>query len=107
MLYQLRHAAEAEILRSMGSPRVDPRALYDGAKEAFEALSTVLGAEDWFFGTSEPSLFDAAVFAYTHLLLDDGLAWGERRLSDIVGDFQNLVEHRDRIFRRCWGSEGS
>ncbi|KAL7623067.1 hypothetical protein AAE478_006746 [Parahypoxylon ruwenzoriense] len=103
ILYKLRDAAEAEILRSMGTRVVDPRALYKGAKEAFEALSIVLGSEDWFFGSPEPSLFDATVFAYTHLLLHDGLAWEDQRLTDIVKEFPNLVEHGDRIWQRCWG----
>ncbi|KAI0012498.1 hypothetical protein F4779DRAFT_37062 [Xylariaceae sp. FL0662B] len=103
ILYQLRHAAETEILRSMGTRVVDSRALYEGARDAFEALSTVLGSEPWFFGSPDPSLFDATVFAYTHLILDDKLAWEDRRLAEIVKEFPNLAEHRDRILQRCWG----
>ncbi|KAI0838711.1 hypothetical protein F5Y06DRAFT_267616 [Hypoxylon sp. FL0890] len=105
ILYQLRHAAEAEILRSLGTPAVDSRALYEGAREAFEALSTVLDTESWFFGVSDPSLFDATVFAYTHLLLDERLAWVDQTLTAMVKEFPNLVEHRDRILQRCWGSK--
>ncbi|KAI0387206.1 hypothetical protein F5Y04DRAFT_243236 [Hypomontagnella monticulosa] len=105
VLFQLRHAAEAEILRSSGTPAINPKALYSGANEAFEALSVVLGSGNWFFGAPEPSLFDATVFAYTHLLLDDQLAWEDRRLTDIVERLPNLVEHRDRILRRCWGGK--
>ncbi|KAI1806841.1 hypothetical protein F4811DRAFT_509567 [Daldinia bambusicola] len=103
ILYQLRHAAETEILRSIGAPSVDSARLYDGAREAFEALSTLLGSGDWFFEAPEPSLFDAAVFSYTHLLLDQGLKWEDRRLSEIIKEFSNLVEHRNRILQRCWG----
>ncbi|KAK6951058.1 hypothetical protein Daesc_007587 [Daldinia eschscholtzii] len=103
VLYQLRHAAEEEILRSIGALVVNPERLYDGAKEAFEALSTVLGSGEWFFGASKPSLFDAAVFSYTHLLLDQGLRWEDRRLTEIVEEFSNLVEHRNRILQRYWG----
>lgn len=105
-LSQLRHAAEAEILRSMGTPTVESRALYEGAREALEALSTVLGTSDWFFDTSEPSLFDATVFAYTHLLLDERMAWEDQTLTEMAKEFPNLVEHRDRILQRCWGSKG-
>ncbi|KAI1084977.1 hypothetical protein F5B20DRAFT_520458 [Whalleya microplaca] len=103
VLYQLRHAAEAEILRSTGTRTVDSRALYKGAREAFEALSTVLGSEPWFFDSPDPSLFDATVFAYTHLILDDKLAWEDRRLADILTEFPNLAKHRARILRKCWG----
>ncbi|KAI5860251.1 hypothetical protein GGS23DRAFT_241463 [Durotheca rogersii] len=104
VLYQLRHAAENEILRSMGVPAVDSRTLYAGAREAFEALSIVLGLEHWFFGASGPSLFDATVFSYTHLLLDDGLAWQDRRLVEIVKQFPNLVAHQGRIWQKFWGT---
>ncbi|KAI1418584.1 hypothetical protein F5Y13DRAFT_149488 [Hypoxylon sp. FL1857] len=106
ILHQLRNAAEAEILRSLGAPTVDSRVLYEGAREALEALSTVLGSESWFFEVEEPSLFDATVFAYTHLLLDERLAWVDQSLTEMVKEFPNLVEHRDRILQRCWGSKG-
>ncbi|KAI1140322.1 hypothetical protein F5Y05DRAFT_377999 [Hypoxylon sp. FL0543] len=105
-LHQLRHAAEAEILRSLGTPTVNSKALYEGARGAFEALSTVLDTDDWFFGVSEPTLFDATVFAYTHLLLDERLAWVDQTLPEMVKMFPNLSEHHDRILQRCWGSEG-
>ncbi|KAI1657249.1 hypothetical protein F4813DRAFT_360864 [Daldinia decipiens] len=103
ILYQLRHAAEAQILRSIGTLTMDSKKLYDGAREAFEALSTILGPGDWFFEAPEPSLFDSTVFSYTHLLLDQGLAWEDRRLTEIVSEFPNLVEHRNRILQKCWG----
>ncbi|KAI2601726.1 hypothetical protein GGR54DRAFT_645616 [Hypoxylon sp. NC1633] len=107
ILYQLRNAAEAEILRSMGMSVVDSRALYDGAREAFGAISTLLGSRPWVFGTSEPSLFDATLFSYTHPLLDDRLAWEDRRLVEIVKEFPNLVEHRNRILQKCWAHKAS
>ncbi|KAH9906689.1 hypothetical protein F4778DRAFT_722931 [Xylariomycetidae sp. FL2044] len=102
VLYQLRQAAEAEILRSTSRPAIDAARLYAEAKEAFEALATLLGSEAWFFGSAEPSLFDATVFSYTHLILDESLAWENRTLMKIVNDFPPLVEHRNRIFQRCW-----
>ncbi|KAI1778408.1 hypothetical protein F4818DRAFT_438572 [Hypoxylon cercidicola] len=106
ILYQLRHAAEAEILRSVGAPVVDSAALYKGAREAFGALSSVLASGDWFFEHSSPSLFDATLFSYAHLLLDDSLAWEDRTLTDIVRKFPNLVRHRNRILQFCWGPKG-
>ncbi|KAI2473135.1 hypothetical protein F4781DRAFT_222991 [Annulohypoxylon bovei var. microspora] len=101
-LYHLRHAAEADILRSLGTPVVYSTALYEGAREAFEALSTVLDSDDWFFGALQPSLFDAKVFSYTHLLLDERLLWEDWTLTEIVMEFPNLVAHRDRILESCW-----
>lgn len=71
--------------------------LYKEAEEAFAALETVLGSDDWFFGASKPGLFDASVFSYTHLLLDESLGWVETRLRDAVLQQTNVVGHRNRI----------
>lgn len=100
--YQLRNAAEAEILQSAGTTRVDPAALYRDAEQAFDALAAALGADDWFFGNSGPGLFDATLFAYTHLLLSDSLPWVDTRLGDCLRKFTNLIDHRDRILNKCW-----
>ncbi|KAI1318596.1 hypothetical protein F5Y16DRAFT_117097 [Xylariaceae sp. FL0255] len=105
LLYQLRQAAETEILRSTSRQAVDPAALYRDAREAFDALNTVLGSEDeWFFGSAEPGLFDAFVFSYTHLLLREDLKWENKRLTEMLEQFPGLVDHRNRILERCWGS---
>ncbi|KAJ2901250.1 hypothetical protein MKZ38_002114 [Zalerion maritima] len=122
-LHSLRRAAEAEILRATGTAVIDAGAIYAAADEAFEALSTVLGEDDWFFGSekgtdtkaggegatekevdprSKPSLFDAAVFSYTHLLLDGDMAWQDRRLAELAAQSPALVRHRDRILDICW-----
>ncbi|KAI1429153.1 hypothetical protein F5Y12DRAFT_540168 [Xylaria sp. FL1777] len=103
ILYQLKHAAELEILKSTGKDAINPADLYRGAKEAFRALDVVLGDEEWFFGSTVPGLFDATVFSYTHLILNDDLAWENRRLNDILREFPCLVSHRNRILQRCWG----
>lgn len=100
--YQLRQAAEAQILQSAGTPVVDPTALYKGAAQAFEALAAALGSDEWFFGNSGPGLFDAAVFAYTHLILDPSLQWADTRLQDSIQSNFSLVDHRNRILARCW-----
>ena len=73
--------------------------MYNQAEEAFAALDTLLAKDDWFFGTSGPGLFDASVFAYTHLLLDDELAkgWADTRLRDALRSRPGLIMHRDRI----------
>jgi len=91
-------------MRSTARQAVDPTALYREAREAFGALETLLGDDAWFFGSEMPGLFDANVFSYTYLILDDGLAWENRRLGDILREFPRLVDHKNRIFQRCWGS---
>ncbi len=94
--YQLRAAAEAEILKH--SMIIDIDDLYSEAKNAFDALSTLLGEEIHFFGHKKPSLFDAAVFAYTHLLLEERMGWKETRLIKALEKHANLVAHRRRIY---------
>jgi metaxin len=76
--YQLQSAAEAELLKHTSIIDIDD--LYSEADKAFEALSILLGANTWFFGHERPALFDASVFAYTHLLLDNDLGWKEKKL---------------------------
>lgn len=107
VLYQLRQAAEAEILHSIGATRVPSEALYTGAEQAFEALAAALGTDDWFFANTGPGLFDTAVFAYTHLLLDEELGWVDTRLRDALLQFPALVEHRNRLYDKCWGKNNA
>lgn len=103
LAYQLRNAAEREILRSTARDAIDPAALYRGSTEAWKALDAVLGDDSWFFGSEVPGLFDATVFSYTYLILHDGLEWGNSRLRGILTQFPRLLSHRDRVFQRCWG----
>ncbi|KAI9643905.1 hypothetical protein NHQ30_007256 [Ciborinia camelliae] len=109
--HQLRSAAETELRKS--AEVIDEEMIYREADRAWEALSQLLGEEKW-FGGEGPALFDASVFAYTWLLGDEGLEWGkgngkgdangrDRRLAEGVGRWGNLVRHRERVFRRCWG----
>ena len=82
--------------------------LYNQAEEAFIALESLLGDDEWFFGAEKPGLFDASVFAYTHLLLDDGLGkgWLDTHLRDTLMSRQRLVAHRNKILEKYF-SEGS
>lgn len=105
ILYQLNRAAEQQILKSTGKDAVDPLVLYKGAKEAFGAIDALLNDGVWFFGVEAPGLFDATVFSYTHLILHDSLAWENRRLTEILSEFPRLVDHRNRILQRCWGTD--
>lgn len=90
-------AASTELLKH--SAVINAQDLYEQAEEAFAALEMALSNDKWFFGATKPSLFDASVFAYTHLLLDDSLGngWVDTRLRDAVRSRKNLVSHRERI----------
>ncbi|KAK3685452.1 hypothetical protein B0T22DRAFT_537775 [Podospora appendiculata] len=120
---QLRRAAEAEILRTSSSATaavVDVDAVYAAALEAFEALAGLLAESEtgWFFGAAQPTLFDASVFAYTHLMLrylgpgeENGSAQAAEapfvpaRLGVVVGcaGAGELERHRERMLKRVWG----
>ncbi|KAG9191045.1 hypothetical protein G6011_09133 [Alternaria panax] len=96
----LRLAAETELLKF--SSIINDETLYNQADEAFATLEALLGKDDWFFGAQRPGLFDASVFAYTHLLLDAGLGkgWVDTRLRDALMARRRLVTHRDRVLAR-------
>jgi metaxin len=70
------------------------------AAKALSAFSELLGEDRWFFGQEKPSMFDASIFAYTHLILDEDLQWGENALGRQVAQHHNLVAHRDRIIKQ-------
>ena len=62
----------------------------------------------WFFGTSEPGILDASVFAYTFLLIDESVM-GHKELGDEEGRLQrtlmrygNLVKHMERLWERAY-----
>lgn len=99
--HQLQAAAEAELLKN--TPVIDTDDLYSEADKAFEALSILLGEDSWFFGNDKPALFDASVFAYTQLLLDDDLGWKEKKLCRALRVRDNLVRHRERLLVRYYG----
>jgi metaxin len=101
----LQAAATAEILRATRASCVFPRQLLADADDALGALSTLLGDHDWFFGVDGPGLFDAEVFAYTYLLLDPAMGWHDDALATALRQLDNLVAHRARLYKRCWGGE--
>ena len=53
-----------------------------------------------------PGLFDASVFAYTHILLDESLDWKDKRLTESLKHYSNLVEHQWRIVEGWFGNSG-
>ena len=101
--HQLRSAAAEEL--SKHAATIDVEAMYNDAQNAFAALSTLLDEDDFFFGAGEPSLFDASVFSYTHLLLDEGMGWKEDRMIRGLKIHHNLVQHRERIFEDYFTKE--
>ncbi|BCR86443.1 putative mitochondrial outer membrane protein (Sam35) [Aspergillus chevalieri] len=94
---QLQQAAGDELLKSY--KYIDVSDLEAEADNAFEALSTLLGNQQNFFDRPKPGLFDASVFAYTHLILDDGMGWKQNRLGQLLKKYKNLVQHRERLLR--------
>ncbi|KZL72186.1 mitochondrial outer membrane protein [Colletotrichum incanum] len=110
LTHQVRSAAEAEVLKSTRAAVVNPKRVYADARAAFEALAALLdensrqgaGGDGWFFGCEGPTLFDASVFAYTHLLLDEKFGWVDRTLPEILVGFPGLVRHRERLLERCF-----
>ena len=51
----------------------------------------------WLSGRENPDLADAALFAYTHLLLDEGMGWADGRMVEMLKGRESVVRHRDRI----------
>ena len=98
LAYQLKSAARDELLKPYAT--IDAHDIYTRAGKAFESLSALLGDDDYFFGIAEPSLFDASVFAYTHLLLDERMRWKHESLGQALESNNNLVDHRNRVLER-------
>jgi metaxin len=106
LAHSLRAAAAAELLKH--ARVIDAEDIYREAERAFDALEALLGDdEEWFFGAQSPGLFDASVFAYTHLLLKEGLVWQKDRLVQALMGRGRLCRHRERVLARCFpgGSE--
>ena len=79
---------------------IDVESLYRNAEQAWEALSELLGDSRFFFEEETPGLFDASVFAYTHLLISDSMQWRDARLTKGLVKHDNLVNHSKRISKR-------
>jgi metaxin len=124
LLYQLRRAAAEQIATGAGSGKIvslapvasvegiDEDAVYRSAGEALAALASLLGESGtgWFFGRERPGVFDAALFSYTHLMMEymprEGPAGeGERvalgRMVLDAGDGE-LARHRERMLEAAW-----
>ena len=92
------------------SPAETDDGLYAEAGAALDALATLLAGSGtgWFFGNESPGEFDAAVFAYTQLLLgppeEGGLGWADSRLADLArwAGGGELYAHRERVWDCFW-----
>ncbi|KAL2758712.1 hypothetical protein ACRALDRAFT_1075188 [Sodiomyces alcalophilus JCM 7366] len=118
LLRQVRHAAEAEILKTTRRGFLDVEALYADAESALAALETLLlqgsssskaddtetgppaSAPFFFSADEEAGLFDAEVFAYTNPILDVALRWNDTRLADLLRRFPGLVAHREQMLAK-------
>lgn len=97
LAHQLRVAAREELLKT--NAVIDGAELYRKAEEAFQSLSTLLGDNKFFFGQTTPGLFDASLFAYTQVILDDRLEWERPTLKLALQSHENLIQHRARLMR--------
>jgi len=95
---ELQQAARDELLKS--SSYIDVGDLEAEASHAFESLSTLLGDNLYFFNRPTPGLFDASVFAYTHLILDESMGWKHNKLARLLRKHENLVQHRERLLQK-------
>ncbi len=107
--HSLTTAAHEQLVSSSrnGVPDIDD--IYARAAQAFEAFYLILEgaaeAEEWLFGGDEkgrPTLLDAALFAYTHLLLDESMGWKDQRLVRFVQKCEVLRRHRERMLREFY-----
>jgi metaxin len=98
----LQAAAASELAKSSYSSTICAADIMREAANALAALSELLGEDQWFFGQKQPSMLDASVFAYTQLILDESLQWGENELATYVTQHRNLVNHRDRILKQLF-----
>ncbi|KAJ9601954.1 hypothetical protein H2200_013513 [Cladophialophora chaetospira] len=94
---QLRSAAREELRKT--NTIIDSEELYQQADKAFDALSTLLADNIFFFSQTTPGLFDASLFAYTQIILDDRLDFHNPTLRLALQRHENLIQHRDRLIR--------
>ena len=97
--HQLREAAKDSIATACTAKVIVESDVMRDAAEALRSLSTLLDRDEYYFGSAQASLFDAGVFAYTHLLLSERLGWCENALGDEVRQYDNLVQHERRLAR--------
>lgn len=96
--YELRKAAEMELLKY--SPKIDRQSLYDEARHAFRALNWYCNNKFYVLDDRNPTLLDAAIFAYTCLLWDiDYGCWADNELVTILHESEWILKVYDLLFQ--------
>jgi len=95
-------SARAQLEKSRPGGIISGDDIYADADAAFESLATILGNDEWFFGTKDPGQVDAAVFGYTHLILTT--EWDPKRaqLRQSLKKHLVLIRHQERIQQRYY-----
>lgn len=107
-------AVQEQLILATPRARIDVDDIYARARQSLESFALVLQDEEkevgegnaWVLGgdgKGGPTLIDAALFAYTHLLLDESMGWKDKRLVISVHRWPVLVRHRDRILKEFYG----
>ncbi len=117
LLYQLRRAAAEQIATvaggkvvsaapASGADEIDDEAVYAAAQGALDALASLLSesATGWAFGVERPGMFDAALFSYTHLMMEFMSGGSGLALGTMVAEAGNgeLVRHRAAMLDTAW-----
>lgn len=105
--HTLTTAVQEQLILGTPRGRIDVDDIYARAGLALESFATALAKDDdwWILGgdnDGRPTLVDAALFAYTHLLLDKNMGWKDKRLVRRVERFAPLRQHHDRIMREFY-----
>ncbi|RIA88955.1 hypothetical protein C1645_773609 [Glomus cerebriforme] len=88
LFHKYKNLAVKELLTR--KPVLDKEEIYQEADEALQAISTVLGDTDYFFGSRLPTIIDAVIFSYIHVILNIPL----RRVKVPP----NLLKYSERIY---------
>ena len=87
---------------AVSADAVDEEGVYASAREALAALAGLLGESGtgWFFGAGAPTAFDAALFSYTHLMME--FMGGELGAMVRSAGAGGLAGHRQRMLEVAW-----
>jgi len=94
--FELRKAAETELLKH--SSTINQQALYDEAREAFQALNEYCLERSSQYSEKEATLLDAALFSYTDLLWSiEYKCWADSGLVDILLSNGSILDSYDAL----------
>ncbi|PHH66960.1 hypothetical protein CDD81_5312 [Ophiocordyceps australis] len=101
LLRQLRLDAHQSIISLSRHYRYSAQLLLNNATQAFLALDKLLGSSAYFFDAPSPTIFDATVFSYTHLILpNSSIHWPQNPLRPSLDKCHNLQRHRRLLYSR-------